>query len=60
MKIVFDQDFGNIPHIQTGMKSSASGVVHFSEYTESRLRQMHQMIDKFIETGQKGKAAPLP
>ena len=60
LKIVFDQDFGNIPHIQTGMKSSASGVVHFSEYTESRLRQMHQMIDKFIETGQKGEGAPRP
>ncbi|MEP1229194.1 MAG: aromatic ring-hydroxylating dioxygenase subunit alpha [Litorimonas sp.] len=60
LKIVFDQDFGNIPHIQTGMKSSASGHVHFSEYTESRLRQMHQMIDKFIETGQKGEPAPSP
>ena len=58
LKIVFDQDFGNIPHIQTGMKSSQSGVVHFSEYTESRLRQMHQMIDAFIETGQAGEPPP--
>ena len=58
LKIVFDQDFGNIPHIQTGMKSSRSGVVHFSEYTESRLRQMHQMIDAFIETGQAGAPPP--
>jgi len=60
LKTVFDQDFGNIPHIQTGMKSSASGVVHFSEYTESRLRQMHQMIDAFIETGLKGQPVPKP
>ena len=60
LKTVFDQEFGNIPHIQTGMKSSASGEVHFSHYTESRIRQMHQMIDEFIETGRKGKPAPKP
>ena len=60
LKTVFDQDFGNIPHIQTGMKSSARGQVHFSEYTESRLRQMHQMLDKFIDTGVKGQPAPKP
>lgn len=60
LKTVFDQDFGNIPHIQTGMKSSANGFVHFSEYTESRIRQMHQMIDEFIETGKQGQPAPKP
>lgn len=60
LKTVFDQDFGNIPHIQTGMKSSARGQVHFSEYTESRLRQMHQMLDEFIDTGVKGQPAPKP
>ncbi len=60
LKMVFDQDFGNIPHIQTGMKSSKSGEIHFSEYTEARIRYMHQMIDKFLETGQRAETVPLP
>ncbi|WP_416878494.1 aromatic ring-hydroxylating oxygenase subunit alpha [Litorimonas sp.] len=60
LKMVFDQDFGNIPHVQTGMKSSAEGVVHFSNYTEARIRYMHQMIDNFIATGERGEAIPKP
>lgn len=58
LKTVLDQDFGNIPHIQSGMKSLKSGEVHFSEYTESRIRYMHQFIDSFIETGKTGEAIP--
>jgi nitrite reductase/ring-hydroxylating ferredoxin subunit len=60
LKMVFDQDFGNIPHIQSGMKSSSSGEVHFSKYTEARIRYMHQMIDRFIETGEQGEGVPQP
>jgi hypothetical protein len=58
LKIVLDQDFGNIPHIQTGMKSLKSGKLNFSEYTESRIRYMHQFIDRFIETGRAKEAIP--
>ena len=58
LKIVLDQDFGNIPHIQTGMKSLKSGKINFSEYTESRIRYMHQFIDQFIETGRAKKSIP--
>lgn len=60
LKHVFDQDFGNIPHIQTGIKSLVSGEINFSEYTEGRIRYMHQMIDQFIETGKAGEAIPKP
>jgi len=48
---VFEQDMGNLPHVQTGMKSSVAGVVHFGRYTEMRIRKMHQMIDCYIEAG---------
>ena len=58
LKHVFDQDFGNIPHIQIGMKSLVKGEVNFSEYTEGRIRYMHQMIDRFIESGKSGDPAP--
>ena len=60
LKLVFEQDFGNIPHIQSGMKTAASGVVHFTQYTEARIRYMHKMINRFIEAGQKGEPIPAP
>ena len=58
LKIVLDQDFGNIPHIQTGMKSLKSGKINFSQYTESRIRYMHQFIDRFIESGRAKEPIP--
>ena len=58
LKTVFDQDFSNIPHIQTGMKSSKSGKVHFTEYTEKRIRFLHQFIDQHIASGEKGEPPP--
>lgn len=58
LKTVLDQDFGNIPHIQSGMKSLRSGELNFSQYTESRIRYMHQLIDRFIETGKADEAVP--
>ena len=58
LKTVFDQDFGNIPHIQTGLKSLKSGHINASNYTESRIRFLHHFIDKFIETGKKGTSVP--
>ena len=60
LAIIFDQDFGNIPHVQTGLRGLESGVVHFGKYAEMRLRNLHQMIDRFIETGEDGKAPPAP
>jgi phenylpropionate dioxygenase-like ring-hydroxylating dioxygenase large terminal subunit len=45
---VFEQDMSNLPHVQEGMKSSATGVVHFGRYAEMRIRLMHMMIDQYI------------
>jgi len=58
LRRVFDQDFQNIPHIQSGMKSAKSGKVHFTDYAEARLRYLHQFIDRFIETGERGEPPP--
>jgi nitrite reductase/ring-hydroxylating ferredoxin subunit len=49
---VFEQDMQNLPYVQEGMRSSASGVVHFGAYSEMRLRLMHKMIDDYIARGE--------
>jgi phenylpropionate dioxygenase-like ring-hydroxylating dioxygenase large terminal subunit len=39
---VFDQDMANLPHVQDGLKAGGPDFpVHFSEYTEMRIRQLH-------------------
>jgi phenylpropionate dioxygenase-like ring-hydroxylating dioxygenase large terminal subunit len=48
---VFDQDMGNLPFVQEGLRASANGEVHFSRYAELRIRHMHQMIDRLIAEG---------
>ena len=45
---VFEQDMENLPYVQEGLRASASGLVHFSRYTELRLRQQHRMLDRYI------------
>ncbi len=54
---VFDQDFSNLPHVQTGLLASGNGVVHFSKYTEMRIRHLHHMIDRLIAEGQAATTA---
>lgn len=49
---VFEQDMANLPHVQTGLKSSGNGVVHFARYSEMRIRLMHQIIDRMIAEGE--------
>ena len=49
---VFEQDMANLPHVQTGMEASETGVLHFSRYSELRIRWMHQMIDRYIAQGE--------
>lgn len=45
---VIDQDMNNLPHMQTGMRSSATGVVHLGNYQEIRIRHFHQTLDKYL------------
>jgi nitrite reductase/ring-hydroxylating ferredoxin subunit len=48
---VFDQDFGNLPHVQEGLLATSTGEVHFGKYSEMRIRRLHQLIDRFIAEG---------
>lgn len=45
---VFDQDDGNMGAVQRGMKASRKGKVSLASYQESRIRHLHQTIDKYL------------
>lgn len=47
---VFDQDDGNMGSVQRGMKASHKGAVSLASYQESRIRHLHQTIDKYINS----------
>jgi phenylpropionate dioxygenase-like ring-hydroxylating dioxygenase large terminal subunit len=51
---VFDEDMNNLPHMQQGMKVAAlngRGGLMLGNYQESRIKHLHQMIDKYIAAG---------
>jgi phenylpropionate dioxygenase-like ring-hydroxylating dioxygenase large terminal subunit len=45
---VFDQDLANLPHLQTGMKASANGVMELGAYQDSRVRHFRETLMKYI------------
>lgn len=45
---VFDQDMANIPFIIKGMKAGKRREVVLGNYQESRIRHIHQTLDKYI------------
>ncbi|MGV6807557.1 MAG: aromatic ring-hydroxylating oxygenase subunit alpha [bacterium] len=46
---VFDQDMGNLPYMMKGLKASKKGTVSLGSYQESRIRHLHQTIDKYLK-----------
>jgi len=54
LETIFEQDLANIPHVQAGIRASATGVSHLGKYSEMRIRQMHRMIDQYIAEGEGG------
>lgn len=49
---IFEQDMGNLPHVQAGLHSSGTGVVHFGRYSEMRIRHLHHKIARMIAEGE--------
>lgn len=45
---VFDQDMENLPHVQQGMKASKNKRIELGHYQESRIRQFHTTMDKYL------------
>lgn len=47
---VFDQDMSNIPYVQEGLHiaAAAKGAVSLGNYQESRVRDLHRNLDRYI------------
>jgi phenylpropionate dioxygenase-like ring-hydroxylating dioxygenase large terminal subunit len=46
---VFDQDMGNLPFVQDGLKCSKNGQVQLGDYQEIRIRHFHRTLDKYLD-----------
>jgi nitrite reductase/ring-hydroxylating ferredoxin subunit len=53
---VFQQDMGNLPYVQEGLRASGIGAVHYGRYSEGRIRHLHHMIHRYIEEGERADA----
>jgi len=45
---VFDQDMGNLPYVQRGMKASKNKRIELGHYQDSRIRHFHTTMDKYL------------
>jgi phenylpropionate dioxygenase-like ring-hydroxylating dioxygenase large terminal subunit len=45
---IVDQDMGNLPHVQAGMKASKTRKLQLANYQEVRVRHFHQTLDKYL------------
>lgn len=45
---VFDQDMGNLPYVQQGLKSSPNNRVELGHYQDSRVRHFHHTLDTYL------------
>tara|TARA_B100001105_G_C22207466_1_gene363881 strand:+ start:138 stop:608 length:471 start_codon:yes stop_codon:yes gene_type:complete len=49
--VIADQDMGNLPYVQEGLKTSGNNQVQFANYQDMRIRQHHIMIQRYIDEG---------
>ena len=47
--VIADQDMGNLPYVQEGLKATGNNQVHFGNYQDMRIRQHHIMIQRYID-----------
>ena len=45
----YNQDMGNLPRVQRGLKASGNGKVRFLRYQEMRLRHFHRTLMKYLD-----------
>ena len=48
--LITNQDFANMAHIQTGMKSRGCTDLRFNPRQESNILHMHRVIDRYLTT----------
>ena len=54
---IADQDMGNLPYVQEGLKATGNNEVQFANYQDMRIRQHHIMIQRFIDEGLEKKVS---
>jgi hypothetical protein len=47
---VFNQDSFNMPRVQKGLKTMRGKGVMLANYQESRIRHLHGLLDKYLES----------
>ena len=45
---VLDQDSGNMPFVQQGIKNLESGTVQLADYNEMKLRHFYKKLDEYL------------
>jgi phenylpropionate dioxygenase-like ring-hydroxylating dioxygenase large terminal subunit len=48
---IFQQDARNLPHVQAGLKASATGEVVFANYNETKIRHFWEHLYEWLEIG---------
>ncbi|MCG8668897.1 MAG: aromatic ring-hydroxylating dioxygenase subunit alpha [Pseudomonadales bacterium] len=46
---IFDQDMGNLPYVQKGLKASRKGMITLWNYQEVRIRHFHTSLNRYIQ-----------
>jgi len=46
---VFDQDYSNMEPVQQGLDALGDEPLHFSKYLEIRCRNLHRMVDEYLQ-----------
>ncbi|SDC83892.1 Phenylpropionate dioxygenase, large terminal subunit [Sphingomonas sp. YR710] len=46
---VYDQDYSNMEPLQQGLEALGDEVLHFSKYLEMRCRNLHRMVDQYLQ-----------
>jgi phenylpropionate dioxygenase-like ring-hydroxylating dioxygenase large terminal subunit len=49
LAMIFNQDSGNLPRVQRGLRASVKGSVTLGNYQESRIRHFHQELERWVE-----------
>ena len=49
LAMVMDQDTGNMPWVQRGVRSLESGVLQLADYNEAKLRHFYLLLDRYLE-----------
>ena len=49
LAMVMDQDTGNMPWVQKGVRSLEGGVLQLADYNEAKLRHFYKLLDEYLE-----------